>query len=112
MFLQLMIQYKYENAEVAEPAVLWETDGMVSFQSRGGITDWHGSIDKIGPSLLIAFNCRGSKRPLKSTRVLRTPNDAAGRHTWMGYDYASRQVTLTKIGEFAWNEAERVWVPQ
>ena len=90
----VMTKYKYENLSTSmPPAILYECNGHVKWQSRNVITGWHGEFPH-GPmnELHITFDCRGDKTNLKSVVVERT-----SEMTWTGLDYRLRKIRMTRL---------------
>ena len=97
--------YKYENDEVGS-AVLYECRGLLSFQSRSHVTDWHGSWKEgeQGHRVQLLFDCNGDEERLKS--VILYPRSEG---VYEGFDYQGRVVRLTLLRRFTYNHATRIW---
>ena len=108
-----MHQYTYVNAELGpsmQTPVMWVCDGQVAFQSGDNVTDWHGSFDRTADgAITIKFNARGSQCPLKVTLLHYIGKAVGGAHTWSGFDYKSRRITLYKIGSSVWDAENDKW---
>ena len=92
--------YQYYNHDLRyhNDCTMWLSEGLVSYQSTGAVTPWHGDYnhglgDIIGlDALVIRFDYAGRRRRLKTTVLLR-----AGAGVWQGRDYRHRRVTLTLL---------------
>ena len=98
--------YTYHNHALNHEAHLWVCDGQVRFQTPRGRSPRHCSFknDVQRGEITMCFNCLGNL-PWKSVVLMRT-----GCKKWQGWGYASRAITLTKIGHFLWNEATQRWI--
>ena len=69
-----------------------EMGGEISWQSKEGIGNWQGSFRQVGQDCLDIHVCCNTGPNLKLVGLWKT---APG--VWMGWDYQSRRVRLTKL---------------
>ena len=91
--------WRYENAEVGV-AILWENGNMISFQSQGYITPWHGRFThaEITGTIHLLFDCHGDVTRMKSVLLYRT-----APLRFEGYDYLGRRIVMTCLDTWTWN---------
>ena len=101
------IAYHYNNLSNGISAMLYTCDGKISYQPKGYYTQYHGRVITDGPdphSINLAFDCYGRENALKSTIVLKR---APG--VYKGWDYAGREVIMTRKGHDLYCERCKAW---
>ena len=84
--------------------LLHDVDGSVGWHAKGGTLLWQGSFTMFGDSTIeVRFCCNGSGI-LKSTYMWKI---AADKYT--GYDYAGREVELTKLMKLEYCDDCSTW---
>ena len=82
-------------------------NGKLSYQCGRYYTQYHGRVTTVGPdphSINLAFDCYGREDALKSTIVLkRAPR------VYKGWDYAGREIAMTRVGQDVFCERCNVW---
>ena len=97
--------YEYRNqAAPSYTSYLIECRGLVSFQSRSQVTEWHGQFQSNGHCVRILFDCRG-RRPWKSVFLFETERD----RVWQGWDYLRRRITLVRLEAWEYDVLWRRW---
>ena len=97
------LAYKYVNAEVNLPAVLYTCNNKVSFDSIGH-SPWHGYAYDQGDALLLKFHCTGDEDKARAVTVHKQREGF-----YHGYDYRAREISMTFLRSYRFCMTCKVW---